>query len=87
MPDAQLSPMAHVRPHPPQLPGSDRVSTQPVPHCVCPDGHITLTPQLPPEQICPVGQTFPQSPQLRTLLDVSTQSPAHCVCPDGQLAD
>jgi hypothetical protein len=58
-------------PQKPQLFRSVRVSTQAVPHGVCPSGHVT---HAPPEQIAP-GHALLQEPQYPGSVAKSLQMP------------
>jgi len=58
-------------PQEPQLLRSVLVSTQAVPHGVCPAAHSV---HFPPEQIAP-GQALPQTPQLPGSVEKSLQMP------------
>lgn len=72
MPALQVCPIAHTRPHIPQLFRSVCVftHTEGIPQAVCPEGHT----QRPAEQLCPVGHALPQAPQFALSICVLTQT-------------
>jgi hypothetical protein len=73
IPDAQLSPEAHVLPQLPQLLGSVWVSTHWPLHSPCPVGHL----QSPFWQMAPnasVAQSWPHVPQWLASVCVSTHA-------------
>lgn len=65
--------MPHALPHPPQLLGLVRMSTQVVPQSVCPTPHTVL--HTPPEHVDEAGHAMPQPPQLLVSLLVLTHAP------------
>jgi hypothetical protein len=65
-PATQLKPAPQALPHMPQFSGSvwnEAASTQPVPHCMSPAGHIATHAELEHRGVA-AGQALPQSPQL-----------------------
>jgi hypothetical protein len=79
-PTWQDLPPVQTVPHPPQLMGSDLVSTH-VP------AQLVSVPQLhaPPVQLSPAGQTLPQVPQFFASVLTSTHAPEQLVCPVGHV--
>jgi hypothetical protein len=72
----QVWPMAHARPHEPQLLLSVLRLTQAEPQSVWPVGHI-IARQVPVWQVWPIVQTVPQPPQLLLSVLVLTHTPPH----------
>jgi hypothetical protein len=79
MPAVHISPLPQGMAHPPQLAGSDVVSTHAPPQSCVPPTQVT--PQLPLEHACPPGQIVPQVPQLLESICVLTQAIPQSVVP------